>query len=145
MIAARLKECLAVLRWRDSDLAEASGYATSDVRAWLDGRQRPPLAVAAWLEALVKAHRGVPPFQIVKTKWEKLEPAGGALRLAGPTRQERRKPKEHKIFENPVTIMVGLGLPREVNTVLEAYAILNEWPRSRTFVCDFCTQHLVTS
>lgn len=38
---------------------------------------------------------------------------------------------EHNIFENPVTIIVGLGLPREVKTVLEAYAILNEWPPSK--------------
>ena len=38
---------------------------------------------------------------------------------------------EHNIFEHPVTIIVGLGLPREVNTVLEAYAILNEWPPSK--------------
>lgn len=37
---------------------------------------------------------------------------------------------EHNVFEHPVTIIVGLGLPREVNTVLEAYAILNEWPPS---------------
>ena len=56
--------------------------------------------------------------------------AGEALQIAGPTTQERRKPVEHKVFEHPVTIIVGLGLPREVNTVLEAYAILNEWPPS---------------
>jgi hypothetical protein len=130
MIAARLKQCLAVLRWRDIDLADASGRAISDVRAWLDGRQRPPLSVAAWLEALAMAHRSVPPLRSATSISEKQIRAGDAFQIAGPTTQERRNPVEHEVFEHPVTIIVGLGLPRQVNTVLEAYAILNEWPPS---------------
>ena len=32
------------------------------------------------------------------------------------------------IFEEPVSIIVGLGIPVQVGTVAEAYAILSEWP-----------------
>ena len=96
MIAARLKQCLAMLRWRDIDLADASGRAISDVRAWLDGRQRPPLIVAAWLEALVKAHHSVPPLRSAMSISEKPFRAGEALQIAGPTTQERRKPVNTK-------------------------------------------------
>jgi hypothetical protein len=31
-------------------------------------------------------------------------------------------------FPQPVPIFVGLGFPREVGDVLEAYKLLNEWP-----------------
>ena len=31
-------------------------------------------------------------------------------------------------FERPVAIFVGLGFPREVETVIEAYQVLTEWP-----------------
>ena len=31
-------------------------------------------------------------------------------------------------FPHPVSIFVGLGFPREVHDVLEAYKLLNEWP-----------------
>ena len=31
-------------------------------------------------------------------------------------------------FERPVAIFVGLGFPREVETVLEACQVLTEWP-----------------
>lgn len=37
MTSARLKHCLSILRWRDTDLADASGYAIGEVRTWLDG------------------------------------------------------------------------------------------------------------
>jgi hypothetical protein len=33
-------------------------------------------------------------------------------------------------FPQPVPIFVGLGFPREVGDVLEAYKLLNEWPES---------------
>ena len=33
-------------------------------------------------------------------------------------------------FSKPVSVFVGLGFPREVNDVLEAYKVLNEWPES---------------
>jgi len=60
MIAARLRECLKILRWNAADLAEELGYPQDEVATWLDGRARAPLAVAAWLEALVKTYRTLP-------------------------------------------------------------------------------------
>lgn len=34
-------------------------------------------------------------------------------------------------FRNPVWILVGLGLPTKVESVMAAYALLNDWPLSR--------------
>ena len=34
------------------------------------------------------------------------------------------------MFEQPVTILVGLGFPAEVRTVMDAYRHLAEWPGS---------------
>lgn len=31
-------------------------------------------------------------------------------------------------FEEPVTVLVGMGLPVRIETVLEAYALLQDWP-----------------
>lgn len=61
MIAGRLSECLRILRWEATDLAEELGRPPGEVARWLDGRARAPLAVAAWIEALVKAHKALPP------------------------------------------------------------------------------------
>jgi transcriptional regulator with XRE-family HTH domain len=61
MIATRARECLKVLRWSADDLADELGQSVSDVQAWLEGRAPVPLAVAAWLEALVKLHRSLAP------------------------------------------------------------------------------------
>jgi hypothetical protein len=33
-------------------------------------------------------------------------------------------------FEKPVTLLVGLGFPSRVETVIEAYALLQDWPVS---------------
>jgi hypothetical protein len=33
-----------------------------------------------------------------------------------------------KRFDRPVSIFVGLGFPHDVETVLEAYQVLTEWP-----------------
>jgi hypothetical protein len=33
-----------------------------------------------------------------------------------------------KRFDRPVSIFVGLGFPRDVETVLDAYQVLTEWP-----------------
>lgn len=60
MMAGRVKECLKMLRWSEDDLAEELGCPSSEVQTWFNGRKHPPLAVAAWLEALVKAHWSVP-------------------------------------------------------------------------------------
>ena len=57
---SRLRECLNVLRWDASDLAGQLGYTENEIASWLDGRAVVPLAVAAWLEALVKAYRALP-------------------------------------------------------------------------------------
>lgn len=37
-----------------------------------------------------------------------------------------------KPFAKPVSIFVGLGFPRDVETVEEAFEILNEWVGSRS-------------
>ena len=34
-------------------------------------------------------------------------------------------------FEEPVEIIVGLGLPTRVDDVMKAYTLLNEWPPSK--------------
>lgn len=60
MIASRLRECLKILRWDASDIADQLGYREIEIASWLDGRAVVPLAVAAWLEALVKAYRALP-------------------------------------------------------------------------------------
>ncbi|MER9167763.1 DUF982 domain-containing protein [Mesorhizobium australicum] len=31
-------------------------------------------------------------------------------------------------FEEPVTILVGMGFPRKIESVMEAYVLLQEWP-----------------
>ena len=59
MIAGRVRECLKILRWKAADLAEELGYPGKEVGTWLDRRARVQLAVAAWLEALVKAYKAV--------------------------------------------------------------------------------------
>jgi len=35
-------------------------------------------------------------------------------------------------FSRPVSVFVGLGLPREINSVLDAYQFLDEWAASRS-------------
>lgn len=61
MITSRLRECLKTLRWDANDLVELLSCGRSDAEAWLAGRASVPLAVAAWLEALVRVHRSLPP------------------------------------------------------------------------------------
>src|SRR5690349_13204154 len=68
MIPGRLRECLKTLRWSAADLAEQLGCLESEVTTWLDGRAAAPIAVAAWLEALVKAHRALPPPSLSKSE-----------------------------------------------------------------------------
>ncbi len=68
MIAGRLRQCLAILRWTQVDLAEELGIPAEHVGEWLTGRTHVPVAVAAWLEALVKAHRSVPKPDILESK-----------------------------------------------------------------------------
>ncbi|WP_292495510.1 hypothetical protein [Mesorhizobium sp.] len=61
MIAGRLRECLRSLRWEASDLAQELGCSRTDATRWIEGRAPVPLAVAAWIEALTKAHSALPP------------------------------------------------------------------------------------
>jgi hypothetical protein len=39
-------------------------------------------------------------------------------------------PMQARKFDAPVAIFVGLGFPREVETVFDAFKVLNEWPAS---------------
>jgi transcriptional regulator with XRE-family HTH domain len=68
MIPGRLRECLKILRWSAADVAEQLGCPESGVTIWLDGRAVAPIAVAAWLEALVKAHKALPLPSLGKPK-----------------------------------------------------------------------------
>jgi len=68
MIPGRLRQCLAILRWKQADLAEELGVPVEQAGEWLAGRTRVPVSVAAWLEALVKAHRSVPKPELVESK-----------------------------------------------------------------------------
>jgi hypothetical protein len=61
MIAGRLRECLRTLRWEAADLAQELGCSRTDATRWIEGRAPVPLAVAAWIEALAKAHGALPP------------------------------------------------------------------------------------
>lgn len=61
MIAGRLREYLRILRWEAADVAQELDCPRNDVVRWLEGRAPVPLPVAAWFEALVKAHKGLPP------------------------------------------------------------------------------------
>jgi len=35
---------------------------------------------------------------------------------------------QHIRFEEPVTVLVGIGLPLRIQTVMEAYVLLQDWP-----------------
>jgi hypothetical protein len=37
----------------------------------------------------------------------------------------------HQSFSRPVGVLVGLGLPVDVGTVMEAYRLLDDWPPSQ--------------
>ena len=41
------------------------------------------------------------------------------------------EPRENKKIRQPVAIFVGLGFPREIDTVFDAFQILNEWSGGR--------------
>ena len=38
---------------------------------------------------------------------------------------------DNNTFEEPVTVLLGLGFPRPVKTVAEAHALLAEWPHGQ--------------
>jgi hypothetical protein len=52
----------------------------------------------------------------------------GLLAFANPFPKFLETIVKIRRFERPVAIFVGLGFPREVDSVLEAYQVLTEWP-----------------
>jgi hypothetical protein len=78
MIPGRLRQRLKILRWKPADLADELGRREAEVKAWIEGRADAPLAVTAWIEALVKAHEALPPpgraLAISKTGGDEIEP-----------------------------------------------------------------------
>ncbi|MEI9412927.1 DUF982 domain-containing protein, partial [Mesorhizobium salmacidum] len=45
-----------------------------------------------------------------------------------------------QLFSKPVSVFVGMGFPRDIVSVAEAYELLNGWPGSRspTFTAALC-------
>jgi hypothetical protein len=44
MIPARMRECLRLLRWSETDFAEEAGYPVAKAKAWLYGVNIRPLS-----------------------------------------------------------------------------------------------------
>jgi hypothetical protein len=116
MMAGRLRACLKVLRWSGDDLAEELGRASSEVRTWLDGRARVPVAVAAWIEALVKVHRSLPRPNLERPScpvpWDGTQivppPASGLVR---PRMAPRDNPGMHDAHERRMSQPFGRSNP----------------------------------
>ncbi|MGN6764324.1 MAG: hypothetical protein ACTHJY_04055, partial [Rhizobiaceae bacterium] len=85
MIPGRLRQCLKILRWEPADLAAELGRQECEVKAWIEGHAPAPLAVAAWIEALVKAHETLAPpgriSTVSKPRSNEIEPV--EIRLPG--------------------------------------------------------------
>lgn len=62
MTPAHFTQCLLILRWTPINLASALQCDLALVEAWESGEEEVPAKLAAWLEALTKAHEalGVP-------------------------------------------------------------------------------------
>lgn len=141
MIAGRLRQCLKILRWKTAYLAEELGYPESEVAAWLDGRARAPLAVAAWLEALVKAYKALPrpcqnaPVLQPEEKGSKI----AEIRLPAPvvarSMAQGHLPRHQNraVFAHSPDVRhaaVGMGFPVTIENTMEAYALLQDWPEA---------------
>lgn len=61
MTPARLRECLAMVRWSQRDLAAAIDYDDRLVRRWASGERPIPEHVAKWLERAAAWHTRNPP------------------------------------------------------------------------------------
>ncbi|WP_366664770.1 DUF982 domain-containing protein [Mesorhizobium sp.] len=168
MIPARMRECLRLLRWSETDFAEEAGYPISRARNWLCGREHPPVSVMAWLEALVKAHQSLPrpsmPAAQVRRSADATFPSPmsaapeiravptaepgqifepGQILEPGTETVEARKESvmDRSSFEKPVTILTGLGNPTRIESAAEAYALLSDWPAaSRTAAHDIAAK-----
>ncbi|RUM95253.1 DUF982 domain-containing protein [Pseudaminobacter arsenicus] len=158
---ARLKDWLKVLRWSEEDLAEELGCEPSDVRTLFDGRRRPPLALMAWLETLVKIHKTLPcprlngPINATATDMETILLAARPLSLPALREAQRwtassrrsidvrysgarllpsHRPlqtdhtTEHVLFESPVAVFDGMGVPTMIGSVTDACKLLQDWP-----------------
>jgi hypothetical protein len=102
MIPGRLRQCLKILRWKADDLAAELGRRECEVKAWIEGHAPAPLAVAAWIESLAKAHETLaPPGRIStasKPRSTEIEPveirlpeAGYRTTLHGPAQRMTRR------------------------------------------------------
>ncbi|WP_206075318.1 hypothetical protein [Mesorhizobium tamadayense] len=91
-----------LLRWEVADLAEELDHPLSEVARWFDGRARAPLVIAAWLEALVKAHRALPPPSLNQPR---------SMAQVGPIEAVQASAPEIKLPE-PRGIVLQLPYPR---------------------------------
>lgn len=64
MTPARFNQCLRLLRWPSSTLADMLELPSSTTSSWLIGEQDVPTEVAEWLETLVKALEALPPPKV---------------------------------------------------------------------------------
>lgn len=150
-----MRECLRLLRWSDTDFAEEAGYPAAKAKAWLHGREHPPLVVMAWLETLAKVH-GLLPRPSMAPQPAALHSLIGAVvpqaaledrsgRTVEPRKERIELPKESVMdrssFAKPVTILTGLGSPTSIESAAEAYALLADWPpASRTAAHDIAAK-----
>ena len=86
MFSGRLRQCLKILRWDSSDLADELGRPECEVKTWIEGRAAAPLGVLAWIEALAKAHEMLPaPGRMASASNADAERIGSAeIRLSEP-------------------------------------------------------------
>ncbi|WP_412033240.1 hypothetical protein ACLIR7_09570 [Nitratireductor aquimarinus] len=56
MTHEELADCLEMVRWPTSTLAEALGRDEAEVFAWLAGEKPIPAKTAAWIKTLADAH-----------------------------------------------------------------------------------------
>ncbi len=60
MRPARLRQCLQLVHWPTTTLADVLQCDAGTVLAWYHGTEDMPEAVAAWIAALAKAHEDQP-------------------------------------------------------------------------------------
>lgn len=56
MHAKRMLECLRIIRWSPTTLAQSLQVEDSEVDLWIKGRKEIPIRVGSWLEALCFTH-----------------------------------------------------------------------------------------
>lgn len=112
MMPGRLRQCLKILRWEPADLADELGRRECEVKLWIEGRAPAPLAVAAWIEALVKAHEMLAPpgraFAVSKSGRNEIEPR--EIRLPETGRRTMQQGTAQGMAGRP-THPLGTGFP----------------------------------